>query len=150
METESVDIACDGLIVRKTRPGGYWGNFSGEGIKVTLKNCDAEFDTTGNFRTLASGQIFTMRDSRVAGANTILRASAVGTTFIVKNNRFEPAIPGGNNRMSVVYDFQHPVTLQSDFNEFGGATGEFLFSGNTYENPTDWIADSGQDAHSVA
>ena len=150
LETVGVDISCASMVVRKTRFSGYWGNFSGENVRVTLTGCDAEFDTTGNFRALAAGQVLTMENTRIAGANTILRANISGTKFVVNDNRFEPAIPGGSERMSSVYDFPQPTILQSDRNDFGGATGEFLFSGNTYTSPTDWIANSGQDIHSVA
>lgn len=148
--TTSVDIDCTGLTVRNCRASGHWGNFSGA-VHVTLDGCDAEFDTTGHFRALAGTQVLTMTNCRVAGSNAILYStSADGATFVVNNNSFEPAIPGGSARMYTIYYFSKAVTITSDYNDFNGSTGTWTKDGNTYPSLSAWQAGSGQDLNSSA
>lgn len=136
-------IIANGLNVSAAKSGATWGNFSGAAAAITLDGCDAVFNSTGSFTALTSGQVFTMRNCTITGAGQPVRTYVGGVTFVIENNVFVPT-------MYTIFGFYSTApTITSDYNDFGGSTGEFVIGGVTYANLAAWQAGTGQDMHST-
>lgn len=146
-DVNGVNVDCSGgLLVRDTVVSGHWGNFTGDGITVTIDGADAIFNTTGYLRPLSAGQVVALKNCRIESPNSVLRATRSDVTLVCTDNEFIPA-----GRMSTIWDFTtFTPTVICDRNNYGGATGKWVYGGVDYLTLAALQSGTGQDLNSVA
>ena len=138
-------VTCKGITGSAARASAHWGNLGVGCTSAVIEDNNVVFDTSGHLRVLGNNKTFVLRDNTITGPNTVLLQSSAytGVSVTITGNTFIP-----NGKMSVIYNVTGEITLASDNNAFGGATGKWTYNGADYLNLAAWQV-TGRDLNST-
>lgn len=141
----SADLTTvNGGVVSSVPVSGQLAVFELAGTIYEIDNITATMNTTGAVQSGFANTTFRLTNSTLIGFNTLFSGNQSGQTWYSHDNTFTP-----NGRQYTAYTLTGAsLSLDSDYNDFGEMTGDFVIGATTHANFWEYQIATGQDANS--